>query len=72
MRSNPTLAFFYENYDSVDVSYEEAIIQEHASDSQTGSGLMPRSRSCAQIVKEAEDLLKLASDQGLPKTSGTA
>lgn len=59
IRSNPTLAYFYENYDSMKVSYSEA-----------RNGNKPlcadrewidaRIRELCQDPKEAEDLLKLA------------
>ncbi len=59
IRSNPTLAYFYENYDSMKVSYSEA-----------RNGNKPlcadrewidaRIKELCQDPKEAEDLLKLA------------
>ncbi len=59
IRSNPTLAYFYENYDSIKVSYSEA-----------RNGNKPlcadrewidaRIKELCQDPKEAEDLLKLA------------
>jgi SpoVK/Ycf46/Vps4 family AAA+-type ATPase len=59
IRSNPTLAYFYENYDSLEVSYSEA-----------RNGNKPlcadrewidaRIKELCQDPKEAEDLLKLA------------
>jgi len=59
IRSNPTLAYFYENYDSLKVSYNEA-----------RNGNKPlcadrewidaRIKELCQDPKEAEDLLKLA------------
>lgn len=58
MRSNPTLAYFYENYDSLDVSYEKAKSKNTPLFSDR-EWLDAKLKELCTDVKEAEDLLKL-------------
>ncbi|HWQ19467.1 MAG TPA: ATP-binding protein [Methanotrichaceae archaeon] len=58
MRSNPTLAYFYENYNSLDVSYEEAKAKNKPLFSDR-EWLDAKLKELCTDVKEAEDLLKL-------------
>ena len=59
IKSNPALAFFYENYDSVDVSYAEAHNQNKPL-SADREWIDARIRDLCKDPKESEDLLKLA------------
>jgi len=58
MRSNPTLAFFYENYNSLDVRYDEAKSKNKPLFSDR-EWLDAKLKELCSDVKEAEDLLKL-------------
>jgi SpoVK/Ycf46/Vps4 family AAA+-type ATPase len=59
MASNPTLAFFYENYNSLDISYAEAkrSSRPFSSDREWIEGKI---RELCKDAKETEDTLKLA------------
>jgi len=59
IRSNPTLAFFYENYDSMNVSYAEAKNDNKPLYSDR-EWIDARIKELCTDPKEAEDLLKLA------------
>ncbi|RQW78880.1 MAG: ATP-binding protein [Methanothrix sp.] len=59
IKSNPTLAFFYENYDSVIVSYAESRNQNKPL-SADREWIDARIKDLCKDPKEAEDLLKLA------------
>lgn len=59
IKSNPALAFFYENYDSMSVSYAEAREQNKPLRADR-EWIDARIRDLCKDPKEAEDLLKLA------------
>ncbi len=59
IKSNPALAFFYENYDSVNVSYAEAREQNKPLRADR-EWIDARIKDLCKDPKEAEDLLKLA------------
>ena len=59
IRSNPTLAYFYENYDSMKVSYAEARNGNRPLCADR-EWIDARIKELCQDPKEAEDLLKLA------------
>jgi SpoVK/Ycf46/Vps4 family AAA+-type ATPase len=59
IRSNPTLASFYENYDSIDVSYKEAKDANKPLSSDR-EWIDARIKELCKDSKEADDLLKLA------------
>jgi len=58
--SNPTLAYFYENYDSLDVSYEEANSRNKPRYSDR-EWIDAKIKELCADNKEAEDLLKLVN-----------
>jgi SpoVK/Ycf46/Vps4 family AAA+-type ATPase len=58
--SNPTLAYFYENYDSLDVSYEEAKSRNKPRYSDR-EWIDAKIKELCADNKEAEDLLKLVN-----------
>lgn len=59
IKANPTLAYFYENYDSLDVSYEQAKAANKPL-SADREWIDARIKELCKDSKEAEDLLKLA------------
>lgn len=59
IRSNPTLAFFYENYDSIGVSYSEAR-QDNKPLSADREWINARIKELCRDEKEADEVLKLA------------
>jgi len=59
IRSNPALASFYENYDSIDVSYKEAKDANKPLSSDR-EWIDARIKELCKDSKEADDLLKLA------------
>ena len=59
IKSNPTLAYFYENYDSLDVSYAEAK-KANKPLSADREWIDAKIKELCKDSKEAEDLLKLA------------
>ncbi len=59
IRSNPTLAYFYENYDSMGVSYSEAKTSNKPL-SADREWINARIKELCKDEKEAEELLKLA------------
>jgi len=59
IRSNPTLAYFFENYDSLNVSYEAAR-KENKPLSADREWIDARIKELCKDSKEADDLLKLA------------
>lgn len=59
IKSNPALAFFYENYDSVNVSYAEARERNRPLRADR-EWIDARIKDLCKDPKEAEDLLKLA------------
>jgi SpoVK/Ycf46/Vps4 family AAA+-type ATPase len=60
IRSNPTLAYFYENYDSVNVDYAEAR-RKNPSFSADREWIDFKIKKLCADKKEAEELLKLAT-----------
>ncbi|WP_428402079.1 ATP-binding protein, partial [Methanocrinis sp.] len=58
IRSNPTLAYFYENYDSLDVSYAEAKKRNQPLLTDR-EWIQSKIREMATKVEEADDILKL-------------
>ena len=59
IRSNPTLAYFYENYDSIGVSYSEAR-QDNKPLSADREWINARIKELCRDEKEADEVLKLA------------
>ncbi len=59
IKLNPTLAYFYENYDSINVNYA-AIKKENKPLSADREWINARINELCKDTKEAEDLLKLA------------
>jgi len=59
IRSNPTLAYFFENYDSLNVSYSQAR-EENRPLSADREWIDARIKELCKDAKEADELLKLA------------